>query len=340
MATLPVMGCDPHLDLIAVSIIDPVGAEMVGFEVPNRADGWERVIDAAARHGVATVGIEGASGLGHRLSETVTKCGLRVVEVPTRVTARTRRVDGAGKTDPGDARTIARAAAADVGHPWTSDPQLETIRVICSRREHLVSAQTADINQLRALLADIDPARAATTGRLRTTRSLQPFTSIVDDYPAGYPHTVAQLIADIATECLRRLETIRNLTRQLEQLMPPAGRNLIEHIDGCGVIVAAQLLSQLAGTGGFTTDAKLAAWAGTAPLDASSGRHQRHRLNRGGNRQANRAIHTIVITQHRHHGEAHTYITRRITEGKTRKEAIRAAKRHITRRIWKTLQLT
>jgi transposase len=112
---------------------------------------------------------------------------------------------------------------------------------------------------------------------------------------------------------------------------------LIDEFIGCNTIVAAQLLSQFAGTDGFATDAKMAAWAGTAPLDASSGRQQRHRLSRGGNRQANRAIHTIVVTQHGTGGPAADYIARRISEGKTPKEAIRAAKRHITRRIWKTL---
>ncbi|HSJ34488.1 MAG TPA: IS110 family transposase [Acidimicrobiia bacterium] len=109
-------------------------------------------------------------------------------------------------------------------------------------------------------------------------------------------------------------------------------------IQGCGLITACQILAEIAGTGGFTTPAKMAAWAGTAPLHASSGRQQRHRLNRGGNRQANRAIHTITITQLRRQSPAADYITRRTKEGKTQREAIRAAKRHITRRIRKTLR--
>jgi len=106
------------------------------------------------------------------------------------------------------------------------------------------------------------------------------------------------------------------------------------------LISAATLLAEMAGTDRFATDAKFANWAGAAPLQASSGRHQRHRLNRGGNRQINAVLHTIILTQRRHHGPAHTYLQRRRTEGKTEREAIRALKRHLARHIWKTLQLT
>ena len=330
-----VMGCDPHLDSITAAVVNPVGFELESVTVPNSEPGWHQVVDLAVRHTVGTVGIEGASGYGRRLAQTLTTAGVDVCEVPTRVTASQRRGDGAGKTDPGDARTIARAVARGEGHRWNDDPELETIRVLSVRRDHLVEAQTADTNQLRALLTRADPTYAAGLGRLRSARSFRQLTTFTID---GDHHTqiVVELIRSIAQDCLNRLERIRQLETQLEDAMPPAGHALTA-IPGCGIIVAAQLLAQLAGTDQFTSHAKLAAWAGTAPLDASSGRQQRHRLNPGGNRQANRAIHTIIISQTRHGGEAAHYINRRIAEGKTRREAIRAAKRHLTRRIWKTL---
>lgn len=331
-----VMGCDPHLDTITAAVVDRTGGEVTAVTVPNSMDGWQELVDVCGRFDVETVGIEGASGYGRRLAQTLAGSGIGVREIPTRLTARQRRTDGAGKTDPGDARTIARATARSEGNRWKNDPALETIRVVSSRRDHLVGAQTADVNQLRALLTEIDPAQAARLGRLRTVRS---FGQLASFEPAGDDHvqTVAGLVRSIVQTCLDRLGEIRRLERLLDELMPPAGRALIDNIPGCGVIVAAQLLAQIAGTDGFATDAHMAAWAGTAPLDASSGRQQRHRLNRGGNRQANRAIHTIITTQTRHGGEAATYITRRMTEGKTRREATRAAKRHLTRRIWKHL---
>lgn len=328
-----VAGCDPHLDTVTVALADP---RVPTLTVANSGHGWGTVTDWCRQNQVRLVGIEGASGYGHALARTLTKAGIEVREVPTRLTARTRRVDGAGKTDPGDARTIARVVAQGEGHQWSDDPQLETLRLLTNRRDHLVGTQTTEINQLRALLTEVDPEKAALLPRLRSRRQFRSLTGL--DY-RGDPHqeTVGRLVREIASGCIDRLEQIRRLESEIEQVLPPAGKALIDQIQGCGVIVAAQLLSQLAGSGGFGTDAKMAAWAGTAPLDASSGRQQRHRFNRGGNRQANRAIHTIIISQLQHRGEAHDYLTRRLAEGKTPKEAIRAAKRHLTRRIWKTL---
>ena len=337
MSRLLVMGCDPHLDTVAAAVVDGSGGEVMSVTVPNTQPGWDDLIGVCRDHGIRRVGIEGASGYGRRLAQTLCGVGIVVEEIPTRVTARTRRIDGAGKTDPGDARTIGRAVVRGAGHRWADAPQLETLRVLTGRREHLVRAQTADINQLRALMAEIDPELAATTQRIRSRCSLETLTLIA---ASGDPHrdTVVGIIGDIATECLSRLVTIKDLERRIETVMPPVGHALIEEFQGCGVIVAAQLLSQLAGTEPFTSDAKLAAWAGTAPLDVSSGRQQRHRLNPRGNRQFNRAIHTIVVTQHRLGGEANNYITDKTRQGKTKKEAIRALKRHLTRRIWKTLK--
>lgn len=334
--TLATMGCDPHLDTVTAAVVNPVGGEMETVQVPNGADGWNQLTEVCRRLEVTTVGIEGASGYGRGLATALTTAGITVTEVPTRVTAATRRIDGAGKTDPGDARTIARAVQRGDANPWTHHPDLETIRVLTHRREALVREQTRDVNQLRALITEVDPARAATLGRLRSHKAFRQLQTI--DYPTDNHHrTVASLIQDLADDCDRRLTTTRNLTHRLQAELPPAGQTLIDQIHGCGVITASQILAEIAGTDGFATHPKMAAWAGTAPLDASSGRQQHHRLNPGGNRQANRAIHTIVITQLHHHGPAHTYITRRISEGKTKKEAIRAAKRHLTRRIWKIL---
>lgn len=337
MLSLPVMGCDPHLDTIAAAVVDGVGNEIVSVTVANSVEGWTHLNDLCTSHNVGVVGVEGASGYGRCLSEVLARSGIEVREVPTRLTARTRLVDGAGKTDPGDARTVGRAVARNEGNRWVDQPDLETLRVLTGRRNHLVSAQTADINHLRALLVEVDPEHASQMGRLRSKKAFEQLTETV--YGGNlHRETVSRLIRDIATECSKRRTQIRDLEKLILENMPPAGVELIETIQGCGTIVAAQILSQVAGTDGFATDAKMAAWAGVSPLDASSGRQQRHRLNRGGNRQANRAIHTIIITQIQNRGEAHKYVQRRTSEGKTRKEAIRAVKRHTTRTIWKTLK--
>ncbi len=336
MQTLPVMGVDPHLDSVTGAVVDPNGGQLAVLTVANAENGWSELVELCIRHGVVTVGVEGASGYGRRLAQTLAANSLEVREVPTRLTAATRRVDGSGKTDPGDARTIARAVARGEGNPWVDDPATETLRVVSNRRDQLVRAQTAEINQLRALLAEIDPGKASRTPRLCSRHQ---FVTLTSFETSGDVHreTVARLIRELAEGCLHRWEQINQLSRQLDKLMPPAGRRIIEQIPGAGVVATAQLLAELAGTNGFTSEAEMAAWAGIAPLDASSGRQQRHRLNRGGNRQANKVIHLIVTTQLRPGGQAAAYVDRRISEGKTKREAIRAAKRYVIRRIWKTI---
>lgn len=333
-----VMGCDTHLDTVTVAIVDRMVEDPATIvTVPNRADGWEQVVELCHRGEVFTVGIEGASGFGRGLATRLIDAHVEVIEIPTRLTARIRKLDGSSKSDPGDAVAIARATIRGEGSVWTYQPVQETLRVLTHHRQSLVGEQTRAINQLRALLIEIDPELSAQIPRLG--RSKQPFQQLaVITFDTNMHHqTVAWLINQLARDCLNRLEQIRQLETRIKQVMPPVGKALIDQIPGCGLISAAQLLSELAGTHPFPTNGHLAAWAGTAPLDASSGKQQRHRLNRGGNRQANRAIHTIVITQHRCGGPAANYINRRISEGKTRKEAIRAAKRHVTRRIWKII---
>lgn len=336
MGMVVTAGCDPHLDSISMSIIDGIGAESVAVTVANSYDGWVELVGLCRSYGVGMVGIEGASGYGRSLSGHLCGEGLMVVEIPTRLTARERRTEGNAKTDPGDARAVARATARGEGSTWVDDELLEVIRLLTHRREALVRTQTADINHLRALLAEIDPQRASSLPRLRSRRS---FDVLAKVRYGGDRHrqTVAVLIRQLAQDCRRRHDQIKHLERQMRVALPPLGHDLMA-IEGLGLITACHLLAEIAGTGGFATDAKLAAWAGVSPLDASSGRQQHHRLNRGGNRQANRAFHTVVTTQLRHDGQAADYVARRATEGKPEKAAIRAAKRHVVRRVWKILR--
>jgi transposase len=334
-----VMGCDPHLDTIAVAVTDQLGRSVIETTVANTPGGWDTTVRLCRRHGVEVVGIEAASGYGQSLARRLTGAGVTVNEIPTRLTATYRKLEGRGKTDPGDARAVCRAVAAGNGHPWVDAPDAEALRVTVSRRRSLIAAQTRDINALRALVAEVDPQRAAGTKRLSTVASLTPFTRV---RYAGNTHraTVAVLIRDLARDCVRRRNQINQLTRQIRTLLPPAAHKLIAAVRGLNVVGAAVVFAELAGTNGFDTDAKFAMWAGVAPIPVSSGRTDKFRLNRGGNRQVNAVLHTIVLTQLRYHGEAADYIARRLSEGKPKKEVIRAAKRHVARRLHRLLTTT
>jgi transposase len=336
-ATAVTAGCDCHLDSFTMVTVDGVGQPLEAARLVNDVAGWEGAVAVCRRWEVSVVGIEGASGYGRSLAQTLDRAGVGVLEVPTRLTARLRRIDGAGKTDPGDATAIARAVLRGLGSVLRDDPDLETVRVVSHRREELVRTQTQEINRLRALLAEVDPGRVQAMGRLRSLTQLQALAKV---RYGGDRHrqTVAVLIRRIAADARDRLCQIRGLEKTLAVLLPPLGWTLISQTQGMGVVTAAGLLAELAGTDRFATDAKMAAWAGISPLDASSGRQHRHRLNRGGNRQANRAVHTIALTQLRHGGPAARYINQRTAQGKTQREALRAVKRHIIRHIWKIIR--
>ncbi len=328
------MGCDPHLDTVAVAVVDGAGLKVLDERVvANTPTGHGEVAALCRSLGVSQVGIEGASGYGRALAETLHTAGMDVWEVPTRATVTERRRQGGSKSDPIDARAIARAVVAGNVHRWSNDTDLESLRRLVNRRETLVKQQTQTINNLRALLAEIDPQLAATLGRIRSQRILK---RLIDTDYATADTTTVWLIADLAQDCLHRHQRIKELTTKIHHALPPAGIALMT-IPGCGPITAAWILAQVAGTDHFATEAHFAMYTGAAPLDASSGRQQHHRLNRGGNRQLNRALHTIIITQHNTRGEAHHYIQRRKTEGLTHRQAIRACKRHLARRIWKIL---
>ncbi len=334
-----VMGCDPHLDTFTAAVVDDLGRRLEITAGANSRHGWSQAVRLARRHRVTRVGIEAASGYGRSLAETLTGAGFEVVEIPTRLTANWRKARSGSKSDQGDAELIARATAAGEGSTWTNQAEAEALRVLVHRRRALVKAQTAEATQLRALLAEIDPPRAAATPRLRSTRA---FTALSRVRYRGNPHRemAATVIRQAAASCRRRLQDIRQLEHRIAQLLPPTGRRLADTIPGIGVWGAAVICAEMAGTDGFASDRAFAKWAGVAPLQASSGRIQRHRLNRGGNRRVNHVIHTAILYQLRNQGEAATYITRRETQGRTRPEAIRAAARHLARRIWKTTKLT
>jgi transposase len=145
----------------------------------------------------------------------------------------------------------------------------------------------------------------------------------------------------ICRELVRRIRELNRraveIKRDLAKLVKANAPQLLE-IVGCGTLCAAAILGEVAGINRFGTEAQLAAYAGVAPLDASSGKQQRHRLNRTGNRQLNRTLHVIAVTQIRMHPPAMAYYQRRQSEGKTNREALRALKRYIARTVFNTLK--
>jgi transposase len=264
--------------------------------------------------------------------------GERVVRVPPKLMAGARKsARERGKSDVIDAVAIARAAIREgletLPVAELAGPELE-VRLLVDHRERLVAQRTALINDLRWGLHDIwpeleIPPRALTTGRWQ-------------DRVAGRLARAEQTArVRIARDEVRRIReltrTIDALERELAVLVAELAPRLLAE-RGCGVLTAAKLIGEIAGIGRFASDAKLARIAGSAPIPASSGRTDRHRLDRGGNRQLNCALHRLAITKGRLDPETAAYLARKQAEGKTRREAVRCLKRHLARRVWRLLQ--
>jgi transposase len=264
--------------------------------------------------------------------------GERVVRIATKLMADARR--GArqrGKSDSIDAIAVARAALRegleDLPAAQLAGPELD-LRLLVDHRERLVRQRAAFNNTLQWHLHDLWPELELPGGSLfygkwgpRVARRL-----------ARAEQTMRVRIARDELRRIRELsQTIKALEAEIARLVAQLAPQLLTE-PGFGPLTAAKLVGEIAGAGRFATDAKLARAAGVAPIPVSSGKTNRHRLDRGGNRQINAAIHRVAVTRSRCHSETRAYVDRKRAEGKTTSEAIRCLKRHLARRVWHLLR--
>jgi len=264
--------------------------------------------------------------------------GERVVRVPTRLMANTRRSSRErGKSDRIDALAVARAALAEgiatLPTAELAGPELD-IRLLVDHRERLVRTRVGLNNTLQWHLHDLWPELVLPGSSLfygkwgpRIARRL-----------ARAEQTMRVRIARDELRRLRELtQAINALETEIAALVAQVAPQLLSE-PGFGPLTAAKLVGEVAGAGRFSSDAKLARAAGLAPIPVSSGRTNRHRLDRGGNRQINAAIHRVAVTRARCHPETIEFLARKTNEGKTHREAVRCLKRHLARRIWQLLR--
>jgi transposase len=217
---------------------------------------------------------------------------------------------------------------------FTDQHALE-IRVLCDYRDQLITERTQMINRLRWHLVTIAPELEAQIGPTslrgpqvcaRLTRQLARLT------PSPQLRVVRRLLKRISEIAREERELFAELTALIDTHRPQL---LAQH--GCGPVTAAIIIGHTAGAQRFPTDGHFARHCGTAPVPASSGKIQRHRLHRGGDRQLNRALHIIALSRAKTNPETRVYLDRKVAEGKTKLEAIRCLKRHLARRIWRPL---
>lgn len=324
------VGIDPHADQVTVAVTDDRGTPAGSLVAPNTAVGWAMVIrEVGTAHRWM---VENAHGWGYGIARYLSGRGGEVYDVAPWMTAQLRSGrPHANKTDPGDAGLIALAGVVFGPPPFVSLPNIDQLRHLVTTRRLLVKTRTQFANQLKATLRTICPDQVNSLGRLRTRTQWKHLCRAHTPNPAAT--TTIRTLAHLGLELT---DHIHQLETTIKTLLPPVGHALTT-ICGIGLIGAATILTEVRHPHRFTTHAQLAAWAGTAPLDCSSGRQQTHRLNRGGNRTFTATIHRAIETQINHHGPAATYITKKQQQGTTRRAAKRACARHLTRTIHKTL---
>lgn len=331
-----VIGVDPHKRSHTAVAIDGGEVELDRIDVCASVTQAEQLLAWAARFGARMWAVESADGLGYLLAQQLVAAGEQVVDVPATLSARVR-VLGSGrsnKNDVNDGYAVAVAAlrAAELRTVTRADHGA-VLRLLAKRNKQLGSARTAAACRLHALLAELVPggiSKEMTPNQ--AARMLERFT------PADAVEVIrAELAADHLADVRRLDEQLRALHGRMDEAVKASGTTVTE-LFGFGPVGTAIAVGYTRDVRRFTSRDRFAAYNGTAPIEVSSGGRIVHRLSRRGNRQLNHAIHIAAITQIRHrHSPGRGYYERKLAEGKTTKEAIRALKRRISDALYDRL---
>jgi len=330
-----VIGVDVHKRSVTAVAVDEAGRMLDERTVLVGSDeliGWASALD-----GQRLWAVEDCRLLTPWLERQLLECGEELVRVSPKLTVPERRAGRTrGKSDPIDALAVARAALRepDLPRPQPGEQVHREIKLLVDHRDDLVDERRRTQQRLRWHLHELDPTLIVPLRRLDRASHLER----VSRWLARRQQEVQVRIArELVARCRTLTRAIDGLNQELEQRAAALAPALLE-LPGCGSITAAKLLAEIGPISRFKSDAQLARHSGVAPLEASSGRVQRHRLDRGGNRELNAALYRIAITQSRHHPAARAYLERKQAEGKTRREAIRCLKRLLARSVFNALK--
>jgi transposase len=326
-------GVDTHKDTHAVAALDELGRVLDTATFPTTTAGYRALLRWLTNFGELTaVGVEGTGAWGAGLARFLTAAGVEVIEV-TRPNRQHRRRHA--KSDPADAIGAARAVLsreAD-GTPKTAIGDVEVIRLLQVARRSAVKARTQAANQLHAVLVTAPDELRATFKQSTTTQIVHRSARLRPGRVDNPTATAKVALVTLARRWLALTEEIATLDEHLGELTATCAPTLVA-LNGVGTQTASALLTAAGDNPErLASERSFAALCGTSPRDASSGRQQRHRLNRGGDRDANSALYIIAISRLRWDPATKDYMARRLAEGKTRKEIIRCIKRYIAREV-------
>jgi transposase len=333
------IGVDPHKQTHSAVAVDELGGQLAKCTRAARREGFEELLAwARSLRGDHVWVIEDCRHVSGPLERFLIDHGETVVRLPPRLMADARRgVRERGKSDPIDALAVARAALREglqtLPAARLAGPELE-IRLLAVHRERLVDARTRLINELRWQLHDLWPDYRVPKRALIGPRWQ---ANVARRLGQAQPIVRVRIASDMIHRISDLTRTINALQDELARLVREVAPQLLAE-RGIGVLIAAKLIGEIAGIQRFTSDAQLARLGACAPIPVSSGRTDRHRLDPGGNRQLNHAIHMLALTKISHDPQTALYLAKQRARGKTTKEAIRNLKRHLIRRVYNLLK--
>ena len=333
-----VVGVDTHKHAHIAAILVPTGGLVATLSATADTAGYDLLLAFARERapGRRVWAIEGTGSFGAGLTTYLLQEGEWVVEIDR--PARPARRNGA-KTDELDAVRAGREALArdHLAQPRRRGER-EAIRVLLTTREGAMQARTRAICHLKSLLVNAPEGLRSSLKELPTPALLARCARLRTSIDNSVEHRFSVLALRLTARRALALEAEADeLESQLQLLVQQAAAILLAE-PGLGVISAAQILCSWSHPGRLRSEAAFAALAGVAPIPASSGQVCRHRLNRAGDRQLNRALHTVILSRLTHHPETRIYAARRMAEGKSSREIKRCLKRHLARRLFKLLE--
>jgi transposase len=330
---------DPHKRSVTIELMNADESVLgVGRFGTDRA-GFAAMTDYVNRFRPAVAdrvwAIEGCNGIGHHVAMRLLAAGEQVVDVPPKLSARARVfATGQGrKTDATDAHSVALVGTRMAGlRPVVDDEQLTVLRVLADRRRSLGEDHTRIVSQLHHLLLELIPGGAKKSLSAAQAKALLTRVRPRDVAGKTRRRVAAELISDLERIHARK----KTADKELRELVAATDTSLLQ-LHGIGPSGAARLLVEVGDITRFPDRGHFASWNGTAPIDASSGDHVRHRLSRAGNRQINRTLHIMATVQLRNPGLGRDYFDHKKGNGKSSNEAMRCLKRRLSDIVYRTM---
>jgi transposase len=330
-----VIGVDPHKLSATIKVLDERERVLGGGRFGTDRDGYRQLLAAGRRWPDRVWAVEGCNGVGRPLAQRLVGNGESVLDVPAKLSARARVFStGQGrKTDATDAHSIAVVAVrTPILRAVVVDGELVVLRLLADRREELSGARTQIVSRLHRLLLELVPGGAPRF--LSATQARVLLAGVRPRDVAG--RTRRRLAGDLLAELVAVDRKLKDSDKRLREAVTATDTGLLD-LYGMGPVGAARLLGDVGDIGRFPSKAHFASWNGTAPIDASSGQHIRHRLSRAGNRRINRVLHIMAIVQLSQQTEGRAYYERKLAAGKTPMEARRCLKRRLSDVVYRQL---